>query len=190
MREATGVTRIFGWFLFVFMAFLLVFGIIEYQNIRTWVTDSVALYGFFAIFFISLFLDLFPQYLSAHMLIVIAKLANLNLSIVLFVTLAGTLLASILGFWLGRRFEENVFKDIFGKKVYKKIDNGINKYGKWYVTISAVSPLPYIPVLFGALDMKCKAFIIYGIIPRLLGFIATAVFAQYALLFILKFTGF
>lgn len=135
-------------------------------------------YGLFAIFVLSLFFDLFPQYLSAHALIVIAAgLARNNLFLVSIVVLGATFLASVLGFSIGRYLEESFFIDVFGKEKYKKIEKGMAKKGKWYVAISAVSPLPYIPILFGALDMRWKDFFLWGIIPRLLGIIATSIFA-------------
>ena len=169
------LVRAAGVFILVFTLFIFVYGLINYSSIQEIVGNYVLQYGLFAIFLISFLLDLFPQYLSAHILILIAPLYGMSVFLVLIVLLCGALSASLLGFWLGRRFEEDLFRDVFGKKIYVKIDKGVNEYGKWYAALSAVSPLPYIPILFGALDMEWKTFFLYGIIPRLLGFIGTAI---------------
>lgn len=45
------------------------------------------------------------------------------------------------------------------------------KKRKIIVPIAAISPLPYLPVLLGAMNFSKQNFIIYGLIPRALSFI-------------------
>lgn len=162
----------------VLMFTLLIYSVANYDRVHALATQYILSYGLVAIFVLSLFFDLFPQYLSAHALILIAAgLSRNNLFIVSLVVLAATFLASLIGFAIGKYLEEEFFQELFGKENYKKIVKGMKKQGKWYVAISAVSPLPYIPILFGALNMAWKDFVIYGIIPRLFGFIVTSIFA-------------
>lgn len=162
----------------VLMFTLLIYSIANYAQVHKWATEYILSYGLVAIFVLSLFFDLFPQYLSAHALILIAAgLARSNLFIVSLVVLAATFLASILGFAIGKYLEEGFLEEVFGKENYRKIEKGMREKGKWYVAISAVSPLPYIPILFGALDMDWKEFFLWGIIPRMAGFVITSIFA-------------
>jgi len=178
MKFWKGVIKIASISLLVLMFTLLIFSIARYETVKGWSQQFILGYGLFAIFVLSLFFDLFPQYLSAHLLILIAAdLARNNLFLVSIVVLGATLLASIAGFSIGRYLEEKFFIDVFGKEIYAKIGAEMKDKGKWYAALSAVSPLPYIPILFGALNMKWKDFVIWGIIPRLLGFIATSIFA-------------
>ncbi len=183
------LVRFIGYLVLLLTIFLLIYSLLNKSVISIGASRVVLLYGLPAIFLASLFLDLFPQYFSAHSLIVIADLYNMTLFIVVLVILAGTFLASVIGFWLGKRFEEDIFEDLFGKKIYEKIDKGIDKHGKWYASVSAVSPLPYIPILFGAFNMKWKNFLLYGILPRLIGFVVTGVFVYYGHDFVVKFIG-
>jgi uncharacterized membrane protein YdjX (TVP38/TMEM64 family) len=156
----------------------LIYSIANYSQVHRWSTVFITSYGLFAIFVLSLFFDLFPQYLSAHALILIAAgLNRSNLFLVSLVVLGATFIASVLGFAIGKYMEEGFFEELFGKENYRKIEKGIRSKGKWYVAISAVSPLPYIPILFGAWDMDWKEFFIWGISVRLLGFIVTSIFA-------------
>ena len=64
---------------------------------------------------------------------------------------------------------------MFGNKIFKKAERGINKKGKIIVAIAAVSPVPYIPMVLGAIKMARKEFILWGILPRSIGIIISAV---------------
>ncbi len=41
-----------------------------------------------------------------------------------------------------------------------------DRKGAIIVIISAMTPLPYVPLIFGALGLRRKAFLFYGMIPR------------------------
>lgn len=186
---AKKVLEIVGGAIFIGMIILFLYSIFGYSSLKGFLFDKITLYGLPALFLLSFFIEVFPQYFSAHMIVIIAALLEMNLFLAtLFIVLA-TLLASIIGFWIGKNIEENLLRNLFGKTVYKKVDRGMNKYGKWYVAVSAISPFPYVPIIFGALDMDWKKFLIYGMIPRTIGFIITGIFAYYALPTILKFAG-
>jgi len=58
------------------------------------------------------------------------------------------------------------------KKSTKKLTYLTNKYGKIVIPIAAVSPLPYLPVVLGTMNLSKRNFIIYGLVPRALGIIA------------------
>lgn len=176
MKKAGVVIRGISILLFIFMIALLIYSIADYNRLKDLSRDLMISYGLPVIFLIALFLDIFPQYLSAHMLVVMAGIAKLNLLTTGTIITLGTFFASIIGFWFGRLLEEDFFVDIFGEKTFRKIEEGMNHNGKWYVAISAISPLPYIPIIFAALGMSWKNFLIYGVIPRILGFVVTIIF--------------
>jgi uncharacterized membrane protein YdjX (TVP38/TMEM64 family) len=176
MRKLGVFIKFFSAVLFVFMIAILVYSVINYSQLKEISQNILLSYGLPAVFLLSLFLDIFPQYLSAHMLLIMAGVAGLNVWIIGLVVTLGTFLASIIGFWLGRFFEEDFFIYLFGEKNFRKIESGMNNNGKWYVAVSAISPLPYIPLIFAALGMSWKNFMIYGVIPRMIGFIATIIF--------------
>jgi len=176
MKKSWCYRKIISVIFFILMIFLLLYSIFNYAGIRELSRNLMLNYGLGVVFLLAIFLDVFPQYLSVHMLLIMAGIANLNIWLVGSVVTVGTFFASIIGFWLGRLFEDNFFFEIFGEKNYRKIHEGMNRHGKWYVAISAISPLPYIPIIFAALGMSWKNFMIYGVFPRILGFIATIIF--------------
>jgi len=189
MAKMRYLVKAIGIVLLIFVVGTLIFSIVEFGFFKSLAQESILYYGLPAAFIIAFFLDLFPQYLSAHYILIIVAINKMNLFSFSVVVIVATFLASVVGFWLGRKTEEDVFSDIFGENIYTKMRNGINKLGAWYVAVSAISPLPYIPILFGAMDMKWKSFMLWGVVPRVLGFIATAIFAHYALPVILKIFG-
>lgn len=189
MNNLRRIIRIFAWVVLALTLFFFVYGITNYSAIKDMSQSAVQNYGLPAMFLISFFLDLFPQFLSGHNLVLVAGILSFNPFSVIVVVLIATFLASVVGFWLGKNLEEDVFKEIFGKKIYNKIDKGMKKYGRWYSAVSAVTPLPYVPIIYWALDMEWKDFLLFGVIPRMVGFVVTAMFAYYALPFVLKFVG-
>jgi len=189
MNNLRRIIRIFAWVVLALTLFFFVYGITHYSAIKDMSQSAVQNYGLPAMFLISFFLDLFPQFLSGHNLVLVAGILSFNPFSVIVVVLIATFLASVVGFWLGKNLEEDVFKEIFGKKIYNKIDKGMKKYGRWYSAVSAVTPLPYVPIIYWALDMEWKDFLLFGVIPRMVGFVVTAMFAYYALPFVLKFVG-
>jgi uncharacterized membrane protein YdjX (TVP38/TMEM64 family) len=170
------VVKIISILLFALLIALLVYSIVNYEGLKNLSKTLMISYGLPVVFLLSLFFDIFPQYLSAHMLILMAGIAQLNVLTIGLVVTVGTFFASIIGFWLGRFLEKDFFMYLFGDKNFKKIERGMNRDGKWYVAISAVSPLPYIPIVFAALGMSWKNFMIYGVVPRIIGFIVTIIF--------------
>jgi membrane protein YqaA with SNARE-associated domain len=182
MNNLRRIIRIFAWVVLALTLFFFVYGITHYSAIKDMSQSAVQNYGLPAMFLISFFLDLFPQFLSGHNLVLVAGILSFNPFSVIVVVLIATFLASVVGFWLGKNLEEDVFKEIFGKKIYNKIDKGMKKYGRWYSAVSAVTPLPYVPIIYGALDMEWKDFLLFGVIPRMVGFVVTAILLCLSLL--------
>ena len=56
-------------------------------------------------------------------------------------------------------------------KAVNRLTRWINKYGKIVIPIAALSPLPYLPVVIGSMNFSRRNFIIYGLIPRSIGFV-------------------
>jgi len=88
----------------------------------------------------------------------------------------GSAFGAVVGFSLGKKYGLKLSIGWLGEKKVKKIEHGINTYGKWIVGVAAFSPLPYISIVFGALDMSWRNFILYGMIPRAISFILLAIY--------------
>lgn len=124
-------------------------------------------YGTYGIFLASFALDLIPQSLSPITILIATLLTTTSNPITLIIaTILGSTLGSILGFAIGRTYMFKAVNSLTSKQTTSKITRLANKYGKIILTIAAISPFPYLPILFGALNTSLKNFIIYGLIPR------------------------
>lgn len=151
-------------------------GIFYGALLRTEISSEVERYGLAGVFAIAFATDFIPQYISPHFLLTGISVPGISRIWLLIVIIAGSTVGSILGFRLGHKIREHVIEDIFGKRKYEKVRKGMNKHGRWYVALAAVSPLPYIPMIIGSLNMSCKNFFIFGVIPRIAGIVVLALF--------------
>lgn len=158
--------------LFVAFLTLLVFvmSVSFREEIQSYIAGDVAQYGRAAVVLAAFLLELFPQYVSPHLIIVNAKILNLPLMQVIALSSAGAIAGSVLGFKIGKFYGPGVLQNFYEKKKLKKVNEKIEIYGRWFIAIAAVSPLPYLPAVFGAFELKWKTFILYGILPRIIGF--------------------
>ena len=155
----------------ILIIIIIIFSIVNYTLFKKDLSAQIIAYGLPAILLISFLLEALPQITSAHAILLSAILLGVNsYSATIFVTI-GAIIASLLSFWLGKIIEIKLLKKLMDEKTIIKVKKQTEKHGKWYATASAISPLPYIPILFAALGMSWKNFLIYGLIPRIIGFI-------------------
>ena len=180
LKENLTRRNIIGFFVIVVTLFVLVgftYGIVNYNSIRGEVFQLINDYGFYSLFGITAFLELFPQMLSPHVAILIASSFELNPYLVFLYVVLGSIFGSGLGFFLGRKYGYEFVKDFVADKTLKKIEFGINHKGRWFVFVTTFTPIPYLPLAFGAVDMTWKNFIIFGMIPRALTYLIVVIFA-------------
>ena len=153
--------------------------VFNYAFFEEKVSGGVAKYGLFGIFLFVLFLEVIPQYTVPQLGVVSGLLLGYSAISVFLASAFGAIIGSILGFFLGRRYGHELVDDLFGRKTTERIVRGINRRGKWFVTLVAVTPLPYIPMVIGSLRMEFNKFVIYGVIPRVVGYAALTIFFAY-----------
>lgn len=141
------------------------------DQIGYWIGKEVALYGLIIIFLLSFSLEIIPQYIGPHMLIVEAKILEIPLTEIYITIIIGSIIGSIIGFEIGRKFGRRIVKRISSKENYKIIKEKTEKYGKWVMALAGISPLPYLPIVFGSLEIKRKDFFYFGILPRITGYL-------------------
>jgi membrane protein YqaA with SNARE-associated domain len=116
------------------------------------------------------FLDSFPNFVSSFFVMISAIGIGVNVYSAILFGILGSCIGSSLGLFIGRKYLLNVVMLFFKKKDIDRIIEGINKYGKAFVLFAAISPLPYLPMVFGALGFRWKEFILWGMIPRICAF--------------------
>lgn len=159
--------------LFILILFLI--SIIYKEQIASLLTSQEGFYGVAIFLFFSLLMDLIPQYLSPHFLIINAAILKIPLFYPTFFVILGSFIGSVLGFELGKKGSFLIYQrsDLSKTKLY------IKKYGKYFMALAAISPLPYFPVVFGTLGIKRIEFLIFGLIPRIIGLVLLGIWLNF-----------
>ena len=148
-----------------------IFSLLFYGFYKEKLTEGILTSGKILMFLSIFFLEFIPQMLSSHFPLFVSILSGINVFEAIIVALFASLISTILAFELGKKFGWKFICSLFEPKKLIKITNFWNKYGGWFVFISAFTPLPYFPLVFGALQMSRKKMWLFGIIPRIISFI-------------------
>lgn len=148
---------------------LSIWGLVNFKFLEIKINSEVQTSSIFFLIVITGLMELVPQifYPGAPMAVAIATGFNPHLSIIF--STVGSILGSILGFWIGKKWGFGFIQILFEKNSVEKIVNFTKKYGNIFVMFAALTPLPYLPVVFGSLSMSKKDFFLWGIIPRTIG---------------------
>lgn len=163
--------------------------VFNYKTVTDYATADIQYYGLWALFIFTFLFEILPQFISPDYILLFAIGLGINTYIAVIVTILASSLGSWLAFLIGYHYGFGIIASLFSEKKLNKILNFWCKHGKWYVLLSATLPLPipFIPVLFGALRMSKRDFLVWGIIPRALGFIATGIVASFWFSWLLSF---
>jgi len=159
------------------------YSIINYAVLKEVVSEEVETYGLIGIFIFSFLFEFVPQYISPHILIVSSLLVGFNLIYVMLAMIIGSTFGSIAAFEIGYKLKKHskLLFEFLGKEKTLKFEKKINNSGRWIIALAAVSPIPYIPILFGMAHLSRRNFFVYGIIPRVLGFLAVGLAAYWVI---------
>jgi membrane protein YqaA with SNARE-associated domain len=122
--------------------------------------------------------DLLVQPVGPDVPLVIGILSGLDMWAVLIMVLVGSYLALLLSYYLGRSIGAAGIERIVGRKSFAKIEK-YKMRGKWFMFISALTPVPYIPYLAGLWNFSLKDNILYVMVPRTIRFVLVLVLAKY-----------
>jgi len=178
--------RIIDGLIALLLIIVAVYSIVNYNQAKEEITEGVVLYGLIGLGAITIFLELVPQLINPIFAVWAAILAGFNVHIVIIVAILASLAGSIFGFWLGKKFGQKYVCALFEAKTIEKINRFWTKHGRAFVVISAVTPLPYFPLIFGSLNMSWKDFAIYGLIFRVFNFLIFGYLLQFGILGILQ----
>jgi len=146
-----------------------IYSLLNYDSLRTEVEESIHTTGLIGLFLMTFFIEAVPQILNPVFGVSVAIISGINVHTSILVALISCIMGSYLGFWFGKNYGDKYVLIIFEEETLIKVLNFWRKYGKTFTFISAISPLPYFPLLFGSLKMSYKDFFKYGIIPRIIG---------------------
>lgn len=134
--------------------------------------NQIKTLGYFGVFISVFILELIPQpFISALVPFTTGLLFGLNLQNLILMMIVGYLTSNYLAYFIGKYYADSIAKFLISKKNYEKSLKWFEKYGKTAITILALTPLPYLPVLGGIFKMTPHEFTLYAVIPRLFHFL-------------------
>jgi len=157
-------------FVIIFLI-LFILSIIYAKNIENKLGSNLENYGAIILFFIAFFIELIPNYLAPHIGAINAAIIGISIETTISCLILGSIIGSSLGFEIGKKYGTKLEKNFLKEERIDQIENILNKKGRWGVSLAAISPLPYLPIVLGSVKFSRKNFFIYGIIPRTLGII-------------------
>jgi membrane protein YqaA with SNARE-associated domain len=172
------VIKTIGITLLILAIFSFIISIIYQNELTTIMTKEIKIYGIIGMFFVSCLLELIPQYIAPQLFAFNAAILGFSFWKTVLALYLGSVVGSVIGFEIGRHYKEFSFK-MLDKNKTNKIKKYIKRWGKLIIFLTAISPLPYLPILFGFLHVKRKIFLLLGVLPRFLYFFLIAVAAFY-----------
>ena len=160
-------------FILVFVLFLSFF---IKENLESFITYQIEVYGLVFIMLITGFLEIIPQFIAPHVILVNSQIIGFSIMYSILSVIIGVIIGALVGFYLGKKYGFRIVNDFYKKKKVNRLRKSIEKYGKWIIFIAALSPIPYIPIIFGSMGMKWRTFLIFGMVPRILGIVIVGFF--------------
>jgi len=158
--------------LVVILLLLICLAIIElsiYSEIEDTFSRTLIIYGPWAIFFLAFILDFIPVFISPIVILLTGIFLGINVHVAVFSAVLGSMFGSIVGYTLGRVFMNKAIYYLAPGNRPDKLTRMVNRYGKVVIPLAAISPLPYMAVVIGAVNVSTRNFLLYGLIPRAAG---------------------
>lgn len=130
--------------------------------------------GYIGILIFTALLELSIQFIGPDVLLAAGMLAKLNLVYIIVMITLGSWIGGLFGYYMGLTSGELIASVFTSKKRFKKGVEVFEKYGNVGMTILALTPLPYFPIIAGIFKMKFKNFLIYALLARTLRWIGLA----------------
>lgn len=153
---------------FIAIAILAIYNRAVFENL---LAEGIQQYGYYALFAVNFLLEFVPQVIAPALALASSIAGGLNVHLAILVGVFASFLGSVSGYEIGLENGFELLEDIVKKRNVNKVVNFMNNYGKYAVLAAALSPLPYVPMIIGALNMNRKNFALFGLIPRAIGLI-------------------
>lgn len=148
-----------------------IIGLFNYNSFEGELRQGVETTGLIGLFLISFLVEFFPNVFNPYFGLMVAIATGFNVNISIFVACLGSLMGSVAGFEVGYRWGFRLVAALFEYSTLEKVSKFIENHGKVFLILAALTPLPFLPMVFGAFQISRREFWLYGIIPRMLGLI-------------------
>lgn len=152
---------------------LFFYSFINYEVLKKQVNEQlqeqIENYGYVGIFVVAFILEITPQPFASFIVpFTTGLILGLNFALLLPVTLLSVICAGFFAYGLGIRYGEWLALKVIRKKTYKIYFKIFEKYGRIGMTLIALTPIPYFPIIAGVFKMKLKDFVLFAVIPRII----------------------
>lgn len=128
--------------------------------------------GYYGIAISVFLIELIPQpILSSWIPCSIGLLFNMNFFYIILISVASAIPANYIAYFIGTNYGKSMAHFFVSEANYEKSVKWFDKYGKKSISVLALLPLPYFPIMGGLFKMTFKEFTLYAIIPRIFHFI-------------------
>lgn len=150
----------------VFVVIVFLGALLFLNQIKSEIFELAALYGYPAIFIITMIVETMAQPIGPEISIIAGKIIQLNMLYVSLIVVISSSIASLINYRVGKLFYPKLCAD----KSCKKYFDSYKRYGKYGLLISALGPVPYVPFCWfsGAFGLRMWKFFYFGILPRIL----------------------
>ncbi len=123
-------------------------------------------WGYFGIFLFTTLLELSIQLIGPDVLVAAGILSKLNVFYLLLAITLGSWVGGFIGYYIGKVNGELIMSIFISQKKFRKGVEVFRKYGDLGMTILALTPLPYFPIVAGIFQMRFRNFLLYALLPR------------------------
>ena len=163
-----------------------ILSLINYRVLNVVIEESFRMqvdrYGYIAISVIAFLVEILPQpIVSALFPFANGLMFGLDFSTLLIFTMTGALLSNFVAWIIGTGLSKRYGPQLVGEENYEKNIRYFRKYGRPGISILALTPLPYFPILTGLFRMKLWEFLVFAILPRTCHFLLFGYLIYYIL---------
>jgi len=138
------------------------------------ISERALNFGMPGIFIFTALLEMSIQLIGPDLLLGAGILSKLNMFHLLTAITLGSWVGGFIGYYIGKTNGKLIASIFVNEKRFKKGCNVFRRYGNLGMTLVALTPLPYFPIVAGIFQMKMKNFLLYALLPRTLRWLGLA----------------
>jgi membrane protein YqaA with SNARE-associated domain len=162
------------------LALLLSFAlIVQYFLNKEDITEFAMTYGYNGILICSFLLEVSFQLIGPDVLLATGIVIGMNTYYLLASIITGSLVAGFIGYYLGLVYGNSILNYTLNREKADKAIGIFEKYGKVGLTLLALTPMPYFPILGGIFRLRLNDFIIFALLPRSIRYMGLAYILSY-----------
>lgn len=130
--------------------------------------------GYIGILLFSFLLEISFQLIGPDIFLATGVIIKMDMLYLMLSIIIGSILAGLIAYHLGIVYGISVLKLTLKEKNVTKSIELFEKYGKVGLTILALTPLPYYPILGGIFKLPLIDFVTYALLPRAIRYMGLA----------------